>query len=110
MTTGGASERTAAADEAIGLAPRPHIRDLGPEELEAVLEPVFGARPSHLARALAGAVHRERAIGAEEVFRAAGVGRRRAPLVESAVRLEPLLALERVVRSEDDGGRGSSSP
>jgi len=97
----GSDESEGAAREA---TPRPHIRDLDPEELEKVLEPIFGARPSHLARVLAGAVHRERAIGAEEVFRAAGVGRRRAPLVESAVRLEPLLSLDRVVRSADDGG------
>jgi 23S rRNA (adenine2503-C2)-methyltransferase len=83
---------------------RPLAREVAPGGIEALLRDAGPAAARDLARSLRIALYRDAALGREEVLERAGIGRRRAPIVDDVLRLDPLLALERRVVSDADGG------
>jgi 23S rRNA (adenine2503-C2)-methyltransferase len=82
----------------------PHARELSPEEIARRLAPLVPRPTSRLARNLVTALDRDGAIGRSDVFLRAGIGRDRAGAVDRALRLDPLLRLERRIDSSADGG------
>jgi 23S rRNA (adenine2503-C2)-methyltransferase len=94
------------ADARPGAPPdlRPQARDLDLDALERALAPHLAARPRLLAEVIEAALHRDGAIGRDEVFSRAGLGKRRAAAAEAAMSLDACLHLERRVESERDGG------
>jgi 23S rRNA (adenine2503-C2)-methyltransferase len=83
---------------------RPLAREAAPSALDGLLAAAGPSAARDLARSLRIALYRDAALGREEVLARAGIGKRRAPIVDAALRLDPLLALERRVVSDADGG------
>ncbi|MBI4607078.1 MAG: radical SAM protein [Planctomycetes bacterium] len=86
------------------VPPLPHARELDLEGLEEALRRGPARRPRELALSLAAALYRHGALTRDEVAAKTPLGRERLAAVESAVRLGPLLELERRVPSQADGG------
>ena len=86
-------------------APPPFARELDLRGIEDALWPHFPEAPKNLALSISVALYREAALTPQEMIARAGIGRRRLPKVEAAMRLGSLLELKREVRSERDGSR-----
>jgi 23S rRNA (adenine2503-C2)-methyltransferase len=82
---------------------RPSVRELNLAGIEAALAARSTRAPKALALALSAAIYRSGALTREEVIARAGIGKRRIPLVDLALQLEPLLEYERHVQAEADG-------
>lgn len=85
------------------LDPRPLARELDLAGIERALWPHSCKPPRQLAYAVAVALFRHGAMGSEEALAVSGIGRKRRPAVEAALRLDSLLEYERHVQAEADG-------
>jgi 23S rRNA (adenine2503-C2)-methyltransferase len=82
---------------------RPLAREFALERIESALAPFFARPARELAHSILVALYRDGVLTHEELAARIGLGRRRSLLVESALRVEPLLSLERRVAAAADG-------
>lgn len=79
-------------------------RELDLQGIEEALRGAFSSPPAALAPSIAIALYRHGALTREEAIARAEIGKHRVPLVDSVLRFDPLLTLERRVASDADGG------
>ncbi len=82
---------------------RPSARELSLTGIERALWPHSPKPPKNLAFALAIALFRHGALTRDETARIGLIGTRRFPIVDRALRIEPLLEYRRHVKADSDG-------